>query len=98
MIRRAPTAVERTCLTRLANALLVRPLPRLRLGRAEAAAEWARAATTCPGLDLSDGYSVAIVLGAVFNANQAAEFPDGSLEGLPALTNFARTLGLVLAA
>jgi hypothetical protein len=39
--------------------------------------------TVWPELDLSDGYSVAIVLGSEFNANQAAweaweggEFPD----------------------
>jgi hypothetical protein len=63
----------------------------------QAAAEWARAQTTWPELDLSDGYAVAIVLGSEFNANQAVwdaweggEFPDA-----PPVHNYARDLGLV---
>jgi hypothetical protein len=66
-------------------------------GSPEAAAEWARTQTVWPELDLSDGYSVAIVLGSEFNANQAAweaweggEFPDA-----PPVHNYARDLGLV---
>jgi hypothetical protein len=66
-------------------------------GSPEAAAEWARTQTVWPELDLSDGYSVAIVLGSEFSANQAAweaweggEFPDA-----PPVHNYARDLGLV---
>jgi hypothetical protein len=45
----------------------------------------------------TDGYAVAIVLGSEFNADldaqdaeEAAGFPDGWLERLPAVRNFAR--------
>jgi hypothetical protein len=64
----------------------------------EAAAEWAWAQTTWPDLarDLRDG-AAAVVLGAEWNANQAAQeaaaaagFPEGWLERLPPVRNFAR--------
>jgi hypothetical protein len=62
-----------------------------------AAAEWARTQTIWPDLaqDLRDGIA-AVVLGAEWNANQAAQeaaeaagFPDGWLERLPPVRNYA---------
>jgi hypothetical protein len=63
----------------------------------EAAAEWVRTQTIWPDLaqDLRDGIA-AIVLGAEWNANQASQenaeaagFPEGWLERLPRVRNFA---------
>jgi hypothetical protein len=63
----------------------------------EAAAEWARTQTVWPELtrDLREG-AAAVVLGAEWNANQAAQeaaeaggFPEGWLERLPRVRNFA---------
>jgi len=63
----------------------------------EAAVEWARTQTVWPdlGRDLRDGVA-AVVLGAEWNANQAAQeaaeaagFPEGWLERLPRVRNFA---------
>ena len=68
----------------------------------EAAAEWARAQTIWPdlALDLRDGVA-AVVLGSEWNANQAAQeaaeaagFPEGWLDRLPPVRNFARPWGL----
>jgi hypothetical protein len=68
----------------------------------EAAAEWARTQRIWPDLarDLRDGVA-AVVLGAEWNANQAAQeaaeaagFPEGWLERLPPVRNFARRRGL----
>jgi hypothetical protein len=62
-----------------------------------AAAGWARRQTVWPDLaqDLRDGVA-AVVLGAEWNANQAAQeaaeaegFPEGWLERLPRVRNFA---------
>lgn len=64
-----------------------------------AAVEWARAQTVWPDLrgDLRDGLA-AVVLGTEWNANQAAQetaeaagFPEGWLEALPPVRNFAWT-------
>jgi hypothetical protein len=64
----------------------------------EAAAEWARTQMIWPELtrDLRDGVA-AVVLGAEWNENQAAQeaaeaagFPEGWLERLPSVRNFAR--------
>ena len=67
--------------------------------RPAAAAEWARAQTAWPGLelDLSDGYSVLIVLGSEFNANQAAweAWEGGGFPDAPRVHNYAESLGLV---
>jgi hypothetical protein len=66
-------------------------------GSPEAAAEWARTQTVWPDLaqDLRDDVA-AVVLGAEWNANQAAQeaaeaagFPEGWLERLPRVRNFA---------
>ena len=68
----------------------------------EAAAEWARDQTVWPdlGRDLDEGVA-AVVLGSEWNANQAAQqaaeaagFPEGWLERLPPVRNFARRCGL----
>jgi hypothetical protein len=68
----------------------------------EAAAEWARTQTVWPdlGRDLDEGVA-AVVLGSEWNANQAAQeaaeatgFPEGWLERLPPVCNFARRPGL----
>jgi hypothetical protein len=71
-------------------------------GSPEAAAEWARTQTVWPdlGRDLRDGVA-AVVLGGEWNANQAAQenaeaagFPEGWVERLPPVRNFARRRGL----
>jgi hypothetical protein len=63
----------------------------------QAAVDWARTQTTWPDLarDLRDGVA-AVVLGAEWNANEeaqedseAAGFPEGWLERLPRVRNFA---------
>ena len=68
----------------------------------EAAAEWARTQTFWPELtrDLREGVA-AVVLGSEWTANQAAQeaaeaagFPEGWLERLPPVRNFARRRGL----
>jgi hypothetical protein len=68
-----------------------------------AAAEWARTQTTWPDLPdlLADGMSAAIVLGGEWNANRAAQeeaeaagFPEGWLDRLPAVRNLAPRRGL----
>jgi hypothetical protein len=48
-------------------------------------------------LDLSDGYTVAIVLGSEFNANQDAweDWEGGEFPDAPPVYNYAHDLGLV---
>jgi hypothetical protein len=63
----------------------------------EAAAEWARTQTIWPDLDLAGGYTVQIVVGSEFNANQAAweAWEGGDFPDAPPVHNYARDLGLV---